>query len=871
MMKRKRSVLLLVLIAVCMLAFSACTPEDPADNAEKTISYTVETYRQNEDLTYDKTGSETFSAEPGSVVEAEYEPAEEGYYVDTELSVLSATLTEETVLSVYYSLNHACVSVERVNGDLTEYRVYGNGIVADSEGERVEDFEALFTLTADEPGKYYFWDIDGTKAKRALTAEDFRGLEDGTSIVEKYSRDTLFNTAKFNNAVRLNGDGTYTVTPTDQWSTDTAAYLFFTESSDTLYAKVKITAAADQADISAGFVLVDSGNMDKNAQFYLGCSGGDRILWQNNSFNWGDGTNRRVYQDSAAAVAPRENVFEVAVSDGIIRFWLNGRYFCEEELSVLTGPGNVAGMFSGTQSFDLGIAQWRFNKPETVFSEVEFLYGDAAAQKIVSRMLTLDKSETVIDVSDPSSMQLLAQTAEGMGPVTWTSSDESIVKVADGALTPVGGGVATVTAEATMDGRTYAASCTVTVDLWTVSFVAQNETVKTISVFNGGSVNSADIPEIRFGDPYIFAEWDKTAEDLRSIRSDVTATAIYYAYQYEVTYYRQNAKTGEYQSYDQTMHYAQNANVDIAPQSYGNYRVNDERSVLHGTAVQDETLQLSVYYDLVVRSVEVSVELGSEQKIYTAYYGLGLYDGENKVDDYSFFRLEGYVWEVNGKLNKADLNEAYFSDLTEELTIVRHAGSTEFGSDMRGATVNDDGSVDTVSSGWTGAHAYFTGSGTSFYVQTTLRSREQMNGGEADQDISAGFTVRGSDGSSFQIYLSFAYNSIRINYGHLWSGGDGEFGDASAGSWIVSTPIPSESFVSGKGAVVGLSYDEGMFRLYVDGQMIFEFSASDLNFVQGSVSMGTGWSVGLASWDTHKANFSDFYVVYEKDTVLPVE
>ena len=49
------------------------------------------------------------------------------------------------------------------------------------------------------------------------------------------------------------------------------------------------------------------------------------------------------------------------------------------------------------------------------------------------------------------------------------------------------------------------------------------------------------------------------------------------------------------------------------------------------------------------------------------------------------------------------------------------------------------------------------------------------------------------------------------------------------------------------------------------------FSASDLNFVQGSVSMGTGWSVGLASWDTHKANFSDFYVIYEKDTVLPVE
>lgn len=833
-----------------------------AEVAEKT--YTVETYRQKEDLTYERTDSKACSAAEGSVVYAEYAAAAEGYFLDEQKSVLSARLEEGTVLKVYYSLNRKSVSVERASGESVLWYVYENGIIADAQGDRADNFDELFSLTADGQARYYFWDIAGVKVRRALTENDFYNVPDGQAIKEKYTRDSLFNTAKFNNAVRLNGDGTYTVQPTAGWDTDTAAYLFFTVSSDTLYAKVTITTAQDFSDNSAGFVLVDSENMDKNVQFYLGSNGSNRILWQNNSFNWGDGTNRQLCQDASAIVESRENVLEMAVYDGVVRFWLNGNTFCEEKIADLTGPGNEAGLFSETEYFDIGIAQWRFNKPETVFSDVEFLYDGEAMQKIEARMLGLAKSETVIDMSDPSSTHLAVQKAEGMGPVTWKSDDESVVTVRDGILTPVGKGTATVTAEGTMDNQKYTASCRVTVNVWTVTFVAQGSTVKTVSVFNGGGLEPSEIPEIQDEGGYLSAEWDKSAEELSSIRSDMTVTAVYYTYRYRVTYYMQNAKTGDYQSYDYTDYLAQSAQVSFSPEIPENYVLNAQRSVLQGTAVSGEQLQLSVYFDPIVKSVNVSVTTDGLTEQYTAYFGLGLYDGEEAFADYDMFSEDGFVWEINGDIGKAVADKAYFSALLTDLSLVRHRGSMTIGADVRGVTLNEDGSIDTVSSGWTGAYAYFTGSGTAFYAQTTLRSRDKMDGGAADTDICAGFTVRGSDGSSFQFYLSFIYNSIRINYGHVWEGGDGNFGDTAAGSWIVSAPIPSVNFTEGEGAVVGLSYSGGLFRIIVDGTEIFRFEAADLHFVNGTVAMGDGWTVGLASWDNHRANFSDFYVLFEE-------
>lgn len=842
--------------------------------AAEPISYTVETYVQNDDYTYERTGSETFSAPAGSTVTAEYDAAQDGYFVDTQRSVLSATLTEGTVLQVYYSLNHNIVTVTWANGTIEDYRIYESGDVLGEDGVPVEDFAQRFALTQDGENRYYFWDIGGIKVKRALTEEDFLGAADGLSITENYTRDQLFNTATFNNAVTLNGDGTYTVSPTSEWGSDTSAYLFFTASSDTLYASVKIETASDQADNSAGFVLVDSENMDRNVQFYLGSDGTQRILWQNNSFSWASGTNREVWSDSQATVDARENVLEIAVSDGVVRFWLNGIYFCTEDIASLTGPGDEAGVFSGTRSFNLGITQWRFNKPVTQFSEVEFVYGSEAEQAIQTRMLTLDKSQTTIDASDPDSSVLTAHSSEGMGQVSWSTSDPSVVTVSGGELTPVGSGVAVVTASAQLDGQTYTASCTVTVNYWTVDFVGEGGTLYSVTVLNGDGVAAEDIPEIDLTGDYIHAEWDTPASELVSVRSDVTVRAIYYLYQYDVVYYRQNARTGTYERYDEQSYYAETSAVSIAPSAPENYTLNGEESVLEGTASSEERLQLEVYYDLVTASVDVVVDLGGGEQVYTAYYGLGLYDGDTAVADYAaLFSRDGYVYEINGKLTNVTLDEEYFSALTQNMTIVRHAGSMTFSSasgDVVNTTVNADGSVDMQASGWNGAWAYFTGSGTSFYAQTTLRSREQMDGGTVDEDISAGFTVRGSDGSCFSFYISFAYNSIRLNYGHVWAGGEADFGDTSSGavgSWIISTRLPAENFVSGEGAVVGLSYSNGTFRIYIDGEEVFAIEESELQFAQGNVTMGSGWTVGLASWDTHRSNFSDFYVLFEEDAI----
>ena len=99
----------------------------------------METYVQNDDYTYERTGSETFSAPAGSTVTAEYDAAQDGYFVDTQRSVLSATLTEGTVLQVYYSLNHNIVTVTWANGTIEDYRIYESGDVLGEDGVPVED------------------------------------------------------------------------------------------------------------------------------------------------------------------------------------------------------------------------------------------------------------------------------------------------------------------------------------------------------------------------------------------------------------------------------------------------------------------------------------------------------------------------------------------------------------------------------------------------------------------------------------------------------------------------------------------------------------------------------------------------------------
>ena len=121
------------------------------------------------------------------------------------------------------------------------------------------------------------------------------------------------------------------------------------------------------------------------------------------------------------------------------------------------------------------------------------------------------------------------------------------------------------------------------------------------------------------------------------------------------------------------------------------------------------------------------------------------------------------------------------------------------------------------------------------------------------------------DGSSIQFYLSYAYNTIRVNCDHQWAGNDANFGDTSKdniGSFICPATLPSENLENGTGSVIGLSYKDGTFTVYVDGAQVFTATMEQLPFGLRPVSMSTGWTVGIASWDSHQANFSDYYVVF---------
>ena len=121
------------------------------------------------------------------------------------------------------------------------------------------------------------------------------------------------------------------------------------------------------------------------------------------------------------------------------------------------------------------------------------------------------------------------------------------------------------------------------------------------------------------------------------------------------------------------------------------------------------------------------------------------------------------------------------------------------------------------------------------------------------------------DGSSIQFYLSYAYNTIRVNCDHQWAGNDANFGDTSKdniGSFICPATLPSENLENGTGSVIGLSYKDGTFTVYVDGAQVFTATMEQLPFGLRPGSMGAGWTVGIASWDSHQANFSDYYVVF---------
>lgn len=126
---------------------------------------------------------------------------------------------------------------------------------------------------------------------------------------------------------------------------------------------------------------------------------------------------------------------------------------------------------------------------------------------------------------------------------------------------------------------------------------------------------------------------------------------------YTVEYYKKNAKTGAYEIFDTKEFFTLEQTVTVTPDVINNYTVSSD-SILTGDAAEND-LVLKVYYDVTVASVAVTfTDIYGTQKQYTAYYGLGLYDGNAPVADSVYVIPNGCAVEVNGSVvPDADLAE----------------------------------------------------------------------------------------------------------------------------------------------------------------------------------------------------------------------
>ena len=107
------------------------------------------------------------------------------------------------------------------------------------------------------------------------------------------------------------------------------------------------------------------------------------------------------------------------------------------------GKGKISITLTGHATLD---------DPDTV--PVEFYADDGAS-------LTLDKSTATVAVNGTTT--LVATVAPAGQPVTWTSSTPTKATVENGVVTGKAAGSSTITASMTYGGKTYTASCTVTV------------------------------------------------------------------------------------------------------------------------------------------------------------------------------------------------------------------------------------------------------------------------------------------------------------------------------------------------------------------------------------------------------------------------
>lgn len=719
-----------------------------------TAAYKVETYVQKDDLSFEKEGETEKSAAIGATV-TESPAAREGLIVDKENSVLSATVSADgtTTLKIYYALPYKNLYLVRVDNVTSFYRVYEEkGLIVNEQGAEANISEE-FAPTADEDGKYYFWNVGGVTSKGTFTKEELLGMKDEALIREGVSADAVFNTAK-PNANFTAKDGCFQTEATPKWE-ESASYLYYTGSSDTFYAKVQVDNLKEggDADISAGFTLADARNHSKNVQFYFsGFREGGRLA-QNNSYHWADNDSTRwVVKDAAEVpIDAQSNVFEMIVFNGNVAIYSNGKLMFVLPVEELTGAGNEPGVLAETTVFDLGIAQWRFNHTAK-FDSKEFACGDAAKTLIEARLPKLSLNKNSLTVFEDDKQESL--TASWNSPfvkldpnkIVWDSSNKAVATVENGKVTFVGVGNAKIIATYQFLGVTLSAECAITVE------EPANVTLS-LSQTNIKAANEKATPVT------LNASWDAT---------DVTL----------------DTSAIKWESEDETV--ATVADGVVTFRGIGSTTIT-ARCTYKGRPVRATC------------SVTVT--------------GTYLFNGESAK-----------------------------------------------------ATYNDDGTIDFSTGGnWEPNYAYSKGKGTAFYVSTEITAI-----GKADTDICAGFTVKGKNGDSFQLYLSYGGNKwISMNFLHRWEDKNKTVEETI--KWLFELNKTIE-VTPEKAAKMGLAYQDGVFYLFIQDELAYTFSESALTYRINSQDKTVeraedGWSVGIASWNSHKPRFTNSYVTFDGEAV----
>ena len=710
-----------------------------------TAAYKVETYVQKDDLSFEKEGETEKSAAIGATV-TESPAAREGLIVDKENSVLSATVSADgtTTLKIYYALPYKNLYLVRVDNVASFYRVYEEkGLIVNEQGAEANISEE-FAPTADEDGKYYFWNVGGVTSKGTFTKEELLGMKDEALIREGVSADAVFNTAK-PNANFTAKDGCFQTEATTKWG-ESASYLYYTGSSDTFYAKVQVDNLKEggDMDISAGFTLADARNHSKNVQFYFSGSSKGGWLAQNNSYHWEDNDSFRWVVENAAEVPTdaQSNVFEIIVFNGNVAIYSNEKLMFVLPVEELTGAGNEPGVLAETTVFDLGIAQWRFNHTAK-FDSKEFACGDAAKTLIEARLPKLSLNKTSLTVFEGDEAESL--TASWNSPlvkldadkIVWDSSNKAVATVENGTVTFIAAGETEITATYQFLGVTLSAKCTVTVQEPANVTLALSETEITAANEKAAAVT-------------LTASWDAEDETL-----DTSAIV--------------------WESGDET----------VATVAGG---------VVTFTGIGSTTITARCTY--------------------------------------------------KGRPVRA----------TCSVTVT---GTYLFKEDSKNATFNDNGSIDmTNGGGWNPNYTYAKGSGTAFWAETTISATAGK-----DNDISAGITVKGKDGDSFQLYL--ANKTIKVNFLHRWAETATETTTKTLLTFTEAYEISDTSSVK-----MGLAYLDGTFYLYLNNELVHFFTTDALTYVYNSenkqIEIGdNGWTIGLASWHTHKPRFTDSYVTFD--------